>query len=212
MAITTYSELQTAVKNWLHRADLDAIIPDFITLCEVKFNRRLRIATMETRVTATLDEQYESVPSDFLSMRSIQTTGASGRTLEYLPPDVFNKSYKTSNTGTPQYYTIIGSTIAIAPTPDSNTSYTMEMIYYKAISALSNSNTSNWMLSNHPDVYLYGSLAEAQGYLKDDKRIPIWIAQYEKAIAAVEAADDRERHPQSAMAIRPNSRVGRAIL
>ena len=191
MSITTYAELSTAVANWLHRADLTSQIPDFITLCEAKINRNLRISTMETRVTATLDEQYETVPTDFLEMRSIQTTGVSGRPLEYVSPHSFNTLYKTSDTGSPMVYTIIDGTIAFGPAPDG--SYTMEMVYYKAIPVLSGSQTTNWMLTNHPDVYLYGSLKEAAGFVKDDPRLGSWKAQYEEALQQVKDADSRAR-------------------
>lgn len=191
MALSTFSELKTSIASWLHRADLTSNIPDFITLCEAKFNRTLRISTMETRVTATLDQQYENVPTDFLEMRTIQITGSDGNILEYVSPASFNHVYKTTDTGIPKLYTIIDGTIGFAPAPAS--SYTMEMVYYKRIPALSDSQTTNWMLTNHPDVYLYGSLAEAEAFIKNDPRIEVWKSQYERAVMQVREADERAR-------------------
>ena len=52
MAISTYSELQTAAANWLDRSDLSDRIPEFIALAEARFNRILRIRDMETVSTA----------------------------------------------------------------------------------------------------------------------------------------------------------------
>lgn len=193
MALDTYANLQTAIASWLKKSGLTSSIPDFITLCEAKFTRTLRLSTMETRVTATLDQQYENVPTDFLEMRSIQITGDSGDTLEYVSPTSFNHIYQTTDTGTPRLYTIIDGTIAFDPAPDG--SYTMELVYYKRIPALSSTQTTNWMLTNHPDVYLYGSLAEAEAFLKNDSRIPVWKAQYEQAVQQVREADQRERWP-----------------
>ena len=52
MAIGTYAELQTAVANWLDRDDLTARIPEFITLAEARFNRLLRLRSMESKYNA----------------------------------------------------------------------------------------------------------------------------------------------------------------
>jgi hypothetical protein len=43
MSITTYSELQQAIADWLERADLAARIPDFIALFEATANRLSRM-------------------------------------------------------------------------------------------------------------------------------------------------------------------------
>ena len=52
MAITTYAELQTAIGDWLNRADLDQKIPDFIRLAESTLNDVLRSADMVASNTA----------------------------------------------------------------------------------------------------------------------------------------------------------------
>ncbi len=193
MALDTFSNLKTSIANWIHRDDLTSIIPDLITLCEAKINRVLRVAQIEVRATATLDSQYEGLPTDFLEMRSVQTTGTTGRELEYVTPQVFNDQYKTTDSGHPVIYTIIGTEIAFGPPPQD--SYTMEMVYYKGFTALSDSNTSNWVLTNHPDVYLYGSLLAAEAHIKNDPRIAMWKQHYDEAILGVIEADSRARYP-----------------
>lgn len=194
MSISTYSQLQTAVQNWLHRSDVGLTnrIPEFIALTEAKFNRKLRLATMETRVSATLDERYEDLPTDFLEMRAIEITGDSGGTLEYLTPDALRNKYRASYTGIPKYYTIIGTTIEFAPAPAG--SYTMEMVYYKVIPALSDSQTTNWMITNNPDLYLYGALLEAAPYMKNREDMPTWLALYTAAMKDVADADKHARY------------------
>ena len=66
MAITTYSELKSAVADWLLRDDLTSVIPSFISLAEAKFNRRIRDYRMMTRATTSVDEGYVAVPGDWL--------------------------------------------------------------------------------------------------------------------------------------------------
>lgn len=191
MSITNYSELQIAVASWLKRSDLTTVIPDFITLCEAKVNRTLRVNEVENRVTATLDEQYESLPTDFLEMRKLKITSSPSQELTYLTPAMMDNRYPTPNSGRPFHYTIEGGQLRFEVTPDQ--AYTMELVYYVRVPALSNSATTNWLLTAHPDVYLYGALAEAEPYNKNDSRMPMWKQLYQGGIDQIIGADQRKR-------------------
>src|SRR5574343_38100 len=144
MAITTNSELNTAVANWLSRSDLTSRIPEFIALFEAKFNRDMRVPSQE---------------SEFYS----------------------------SGTGVPRFVSVSGHTTAdgtmafrFAPPPDGT--YTATIVYYAKLPALnSTTQTTNWLLTSHPDAYLYGSLLEASIFIGDDPRIPMWKAAYDMA-------------------------------
>jgi hypothetical protein len=182
MSISTYAELNTAVVNWLARDDLTSRIPEFIALAEAKFNRSLRCRQMEIRSTTTLDTssdepQMMSMPTDFQSMRSFKITNFTGQPrLEYMS-DAQMDEYRLAigNTSSrPRYFSIFGSEIELAPTPDSN--YVLEMKYRATIPALTASNTTNWLLTLAPDIYLYGTLLESAPYIKEDARIQTWGA------------------------------------
>ena len=56
---------------------------------------------------------------------------------------------------------------------------------FVGVTSLSDSNLTNWMLVNNPDVYLYGALLEAQPYLMDDARIATWADIYTTVVAQV---------------------------
>lgn len=188
--ITTYTELQTAVIEWLARdqdTTLIARIPTFIQLAEAKFNRSLFVRQMEQRSTALIDTgssepEFISLPSDFQSMRRIRLSSVTGKPgLSYLTGasmDEFLAS--TANaTGRPQYFTILGDEIELAPSPNSND--TIEMIYRQNIPALS-SNSTNWLLDLAPDLYLYGALLESAPYIKEDARIQTWGLGFSTAL------------------------------
>lgn len=180
MAINTYATLVTAVENWLARDDLTDRVPEFITLAEAKFNRVLIHPGMETRSTAVIDTasdepEFLSLPSDFQSMRSVRLSGVTGKPrLEFLSQtQMADYRYSTDNvTGQPVYYSIMGSEIELAPTP--NDDYTLEMVYRAYIPALTASNTTNWLLTLAPDLYLYGALLEAAPHIKEDERLAVW--------------------------------------
>jgi hypothetical protein len=59
------------------------------------------------------------------------------------------------------------------------------------LSKLSTSNTTNWLLTSNPDIYLYGALLQAAPYLQDDARIQTWATLYERALNDSQTADDR---------------------
>tara|TARA_Y100000004_G_scaffold58336_1_gene64961 strand:+ start:30 stop:656 length:627 start_codon:yes stop_codon:yes gene_type:complete len=194
MAITTYSELKTAIANWLDRTDLDDRIPEFIQLAEARHRRDFKIRRMETRVTANTiaDTEYYSLPDNFTAMRNIQLNTDPKTPLEYLTPEQMDRIKGGSTKGKPKAYSIIGNSFQLRPIPDGV--YEIEMLYYKYFTALSDSNTTNDMLTYHPDLYLYGSLVEAEPYLQNDKRIQTWAGFYDRAKQDLITTNERDRH------------------
>ena len=194
MAISNYSELKLAIADWLDRTDLTDSIPDFITLAETRHRRDFKIRRMETRVTANtiVDSEYYTLPDNFVAMRNIQLNTNPKTSLEYLTPEQMDRIHAGSTKGKPKAYSIIGNNIQLRPLPDSV--YQIEMLYFKYFTALSDSNTTNDMLTYHPDAYLYGALVEAEPYLQNDKRIQVWAGYYERAKKDIIDSNERDRH------------------
>ena len=206
MALSTFTELKEAVADWLDRSDLTARIPDFIALAEARINRELRIRPMEVRSTmyTTVDQQYFNLPGGYIQMRNIQLNTNPTTPLEYITPEMLDRLYGSTTTGKPRAYTLIGDEIQLAPIPDS--AYQIEMAFYEKFTALgdgtSGTVTSNWLTKNAPDVLLYGALMEAEPFIKNDERIPVWLNGYSNAIDKLQKADQRDRHSGSAMRVR----------
>ena len=200
MALSTYAELKSSVANWLNRTDLtDEISDDFIKLTEADFNAKLRIRAMEQIDTITIDSETETVPTGFIAVRSFYILSNSTKyPLEYITPANMFETRGGSRTGKPRAYTIESDneteTFRFGPSPD--TSYTGYLSYYKAISPLSVSNTSNWMLANHPAVYLYGSLYHASNFLGgiDPQQAQNWLAMYSTAMERCEQNDKQDSY------------------
>lgn len=199
MAITTYSELQTAIANWLDRSDLTDRIPEFISLAEARFVRKLNHWRMEGRSTANTvaGQRTLQLPTDFISMRNLKINTSTVRTLEYMSPSVlYNYS---SSQGTPKYYTVQGNQLAFEPIPDSV--YEIEMDYV-SFDKLSDSNTTNWLLTNFPDAYLYGSLVQGEAYILNDPRIPLWKAGLDEVLEEIKKEDKAARWNGTPLTIR----------
>jgi len=202
MAITDYDELNTAVANWLDRTDLTDRIPEFIDLAEATFNRTIRNHRMITKNDSySLDGRYVDLPSDTLEVIRIVVSGSPVVTLEYMTPEeIAEKRYTLSSTGKPVYYTVIGGStnqIELLRSPDDT--YTASIVYYTKISALTD---TNWLLTNNPDIYLFGALLEAEPYLKNDERLPMWAARLNKGLEELRMQGEREMHTGSSLRMR----------
>ena len=209
MAITTNSELNTAVANWLSRADLTSRIPEFIALFEAKFNRDMRVPQQERRNESfSIDAEYVNVPTDFLELRSMFVTSSGVRyPVNQMPPSQESEFYSTGS-GVPQFVSVSGHTTAdgtmafrFAPPPDGT--YTATIVYYAKLPALnSTTQTTNWLLTNYPDAYLYGALLEAAIFIAEDQRIPMWKAAYDMATGSLNRAANRARWSSTGLATR----------
>ena len=205
MALTSYSALKSSVADWLNRDDLTSVIPDFISLAEAQMERRLPTQKMVKRANATIDTPFSALPADFLSAKSlVLTSTAPVQPLIFLTEDELDsKKYVYRATGKPIYFALVGNQIEVLPAPD--TSYTAELTYVATLAKLSDSNTSNWILARHPDVYLYGALLQAAPYLRDDERVATWSALYETAVNDIMLQNERAAFSQgrAAMTVKP---------
>ena len=166
MALNTYSALKTSIANWLNRSDLTSeISEDFIVLTEKDFNSKLRIRKMiATNSSFTIDAETVALPTGFLQIRDMYIVdGGTKYALHYITPAQMDQIKGSSTSGQPSTFTIIGDNFRFAPTPAS--SYTATINYYKSFDALSDSNTTNYILTNHPAIYLYGSLYHVANFL-----------------------------------------------
>lgn len=195
MAITTYSELKTAVADWLNRADLTSVIPDFIALAEAQFNRQLRTHDMIGRVTAEVSDDYFSVPSDWLETLVLVNNATKTFPMEYVDYQHLNGLKSLSLTGDSRFYTMIDGKFLIYPAASADAPVDLELTYIKKISSLSDSNTSNWLLTKSPDLYLYATLLQAEPYLKNDERLGVWASTVGKIMEDMRLEGERSKRP-----------------
>ena len=202
MAIGTFAQLKTAAANWLDRSDLTDRIPEFISLAEARFNRVLRVRDMETVSTAISTaagtREYD-LPTRFVQMKEFHLTTDPLTPLAYITPEMMTRMQAGSAKSKPQVFTIIADKVRLGPNPDAV--YTTSMLYYKAFAALSDSATTNDMLTNNPDVYLYGTLLEAEPFIMNDQRVGLWLAAFDKAVSDIQNQDNKDRHSGSQLRV-----------
>lgn len=186
MALATYSDLKTAVANWLHRSDLSTQIVDFIALAESQIRQDVRCRAMEQSATGSLSSATVALPTRFAEARRVLINDEPCR---YVTPEEFQprRLWQT------RLYTIEGQNFRFQ-----QSSGTYQIDHWQWFAPFSGNSDTNWLLTNHPDIYLCASLAEAAIYLRDDPAQ--WATKYQAAIAKLKRAEANVTGP---LVVRP---------
>ena len=170
MSILTYSDLSGAVSSWTARGDYTAAnISDFTSLFEAWANRVLRVRKMETSTTLTPSNGVAALPSDFLQWRRLTWEGTPSIELHYTHPTMLNGYYPTVSSFVPSLFTIEGANIETRSTDATN----LTLEYWQRIPSLE-TNSTNWLMTANPDIYLYGLLVEAYLFNQDQENAIVW--------------------------------------
>lgn len=140
------------------------------------------------------------LPSGFIGARAFYIPASPRQYLSYITPDIFNETMKEdSDTGQPERYTIEAEALRFDPQPD--TTYYPFMLYYKKLPPLV-TNSTNWLMTNAPAIYLYGTLLEASLYIGSEVGIQKWGPSYQAACDGLVAADVFDRHSGGVLVMR----------
>ena len=209
MALTNYTTLKASIANWLNRSDLsDEIADDFIVLTEADFNSKLRLRKFIASAYLTINAETAALPTGFLQVRDFYIlSGSTKYPLRYMTPSQMDQVKGTSTTGIPQAYTILGDNFRFMPRPDST--YTGKLNFYKKFDALSGSNATNFILENHPAIYLYGSLFHAANFLGgyNPQQVQTWQQMYATAMERLELNDREDQFSGSPLQIRSEDTI-----
>lgn len=207
MSITSYATLQTAVASWLGRSGdtiVTTVVADLIMLGEMRIYRDLRIRAMETSFSTNISSGVIAVPSGYVEMKFCYIDGSPVQILTSKTAAQIYELYPTrSATGKPKFFAREVDSFIFGDYPDSN--YTVKGVYYKRLDALSDSNTSNWFITNAPDLLLFAALAEADVYLKNDERVALWENKYQMIKNQIQDQDKNENGSGSPLTITVSS-------
>lgn len=196
MALDTYTGLLASLARIAVRDDLTAEWPDYVSLAEAEFNRTLQVRPMLGRSTVTVESEYLTQPSDLIGPKSFVLHGDPDVKLSHVSQDEIDQMsaradayalevQETWGRQTPAWYAVVGDSFRFFPEP--TTTQTGELTYWKRIPALSEAIPSNWLLTAHPDAYLYGALVQF-AMSKEDPRLEAFTAAYARALDGVNRA------------------------
>ena len=197
--ITNYSTLKSTIADYLNRADLTSQIETFIQFAEADLNTRLRCREQIVRAEATSSAEYVQLPADWLEAINLHIVGGQ-QPLRYVTLDEADIINKEQIYTAPHFYSLMNGAIEIIPEPSDDID--IEMIYYSKITSLSDVNTTNWLLTKAPDVYLYGALTHAAPFLMDDQRIAVFAQIYLARVQALQDESQKSLHSGSPLIAR----------
>jgi len=192
MSFDTYSALQVEVTTLINRTDMATLVPSWIKLCEADMQRRLKVADQElsTTLTATSGQAALALPASFVKPRRLRLI-QSGGYVDLWPVSLAPSLDDGVNTGITRAVSLQGSNFILSPKPSSALQFALD--YYAKFTPLSDAATSNWILANHPDAYLYGTALHSAPKLGNDNRLPMWDRFYSNAIKGIKRADFEKR-------------------
>jgi hypothetical protein len=201
---STWAELKASLANWLNRDDLSTTeIPEAIALAERRFQRTIFSPEREVAADLVVDAEAVALPADLWGVKALHLATDPKTVLEPMTLAELRNIYSANATGRPQNYAISGETILFGPAPDA--AYTGRLTYIRTIPALGESQASNWLIDDHPDVYLYGALHELHLLLHDVEKAALFDGRLRQAAEEVNASGMRRRQGGSPIRIRPPS-------
>jgi hypothetical protein len=195
---TTYATLKTEVTSFFNRNDLTSDIDSFIDLCEAEMQRELKLLEFETTGTVTVTSGVGTLPTGFLGARSLSWSANPERILTYLTPDKL-KTVNASDPSFVSYYTITGDSIKFAD----DASGTLNITYMARFTPLSDSNTTNAIITNHPGAYTYGTLKHAAIWAKDLEAATGYDTLFKGELASIVRDNKERKYAGAALAVRP---------
>jgi hypothetical protein len=204
VALANYTDLLAALAVFAERTDMTSVWPDLVRLAEIQAQLDCRLRLGETTVSATLTaaQDFLALPADCVRARTLRLDLDPVRNVDIVSPDVF-AWYREQYVGdVPMVALSQGLRLYLAPTPVAAHPYTLW--YEQGIPSLASS-TTNWLLTNFPNVYLYGTLVQAAGgYLGNDERGLAWKALYDLATQKVRALEWRAKAGGGPLQMRPD--------
>ncbi len=146
----------------------------------------------QATTSLSISTEETSFPSDCRSIISLYHDGDTyfGPLGQVTPSQLGELKGIYGTQGAPEYYAVVNRKVRVCPTPDQ--AYTLDMVYDQELTSLSDSAPTNWLITDHPDVYLYSALLEAEPFLKNDERLSMWAEMRERVLEELDLARKRE--------------------
>ena len=189
----TYDSLVADVITYSERNDAGFVaqIPRLIMMTEQNIAAQIK-TLMQLVVVDTTLTAGNAVLEKPVRWRKTISMKINGKPVVQRSMDYITQYQEESDPGQPLYYAEYDfDHWALAPVPD--TSYPVEIIYYSRIQPLDQQNQENLLTREAPQALLYGTLLQAQGYLKSLDKIPVWKGYYDDAIAALTGEDAKRK-------------------
>jgi hypothetical protein len=201
--VMTYDSLVADVQNYMERDDPQFVaqIPSLIYLAEQSLAAEIKTLQQLTVVEVTVLAGQFILQKPALWKKTISVK-ANGQPIVKRTQDYLAQITAESSTGTVQYYAEYDyDNFMLSPTPSANTS--IELTYYGLVQPLNTDNQQNLITREIPQALLFGTLLQAQGYLKAIDKLAVWKQYYTDAISAIKNEDKLRSIDRNTVAMEP---------
>lgn len=203
--LMTYTSLFDDISSYLERTDTATLnkIPTFIMLAEQTLASEIKFLGNLTVNESTMvsGDPIITKPARWRKTVSMRVSVNGERRPIFLRTYEYLRQYwpDDAQEDVPKYYADYDySHWLIAPTPDE--AYSFEVMYYEEVQPLDATNQVNWFTQYAPQAMLYGSLLQAMPFLKNDERMPLWRAEYDKIVAQLKTENIQRLGDRQAIA------------
>lgn len=195
MPLANHQDLTNAIADWLNRTDLATAIPNFIALAEADIRTDMRSRGITFNAAINLNSAAITLPTDIKAVRSLYDEWGPIRMVapeemiqmrKRFPSGGVRADVASIFSSSPTDVTALKLYVAPVPSP----AMMATIIYEPELPALTTSAPTNWLMTMHPNVYLYGSLKHSAPFLRDDERVPIWDKLYMDAMQKLKLLRD----------------------
>lgn len=198
----TWEELKTALATWTVREDLTDLIPEAIAYAERTFQRELESPEKLATTTLAFTSESKALPTDSMGVETAYWLNGSVKTLlQQVTVNKLREDYRTSATGTPVVFAIEGENMLLGPPPSSGN---VELSYWQKITPLDGSTATNWLLTDHPDLYIAASLAWLFTYAREWDTANEWTSAAAGIMNSVNSSGRKRQTNTGPLAARPS--------
>ena len=184
LAFDNYADLIAAIADWMNRTDLSGSVQSMVGLCDARLRRELQPLMTETTGTVTVVDGVGTLPADCDIIRLVEYDG--GRLQQVSP--AFGRQYPEDDA--PRGFSLEAGQLRMWPI----TNGTLTLVYQPKHLSLSEADPTNELLSEHPDLYFFGSMMFAEGYVANDGRASMFKSLFDEALAEVKRFLGRQRY------------------
>lgn len=199
--ISDYTSLKAALESYLNRTDVTAYEDIIIQSAQRWIEKNIRCRQMETTLGTAISSGSMAVPANFIGLKSAYVVGTPTQVLQRRNVEQIYTQYPTrSSSGKPKFIAREGANFIFGPYPDSN--YSINGVYYAKFNPISTT-TTNALISDHPDIWLFASLCEAEPFLENDERVRLWKSKRDEIAQDINNEETDQNWSGSSLSIQP---------
>lgn len=183
LAFDSYTALVAGIGDWLDREDLTGSAGGMIALAEAKMRRELCPLFPERTASIAATDGVGSLPDDFSTPRTVSTTCGP------LPQIGPSQGLLIESGPNPVAWSLEAEMLRLWPAVTA----TVTLLYEPTLPQLTETTPSNFLLDRMPDLYFFGAMMFAEGYLANDQRASLFKALFDEALDSARRFFTRQR-------------------